>query len=111
MTLDLLLLPLLACLVLAGIHAYLGLHVLARGVIFVDLALAQVAALGMTTALLAGHAPASDATYYYGLVFTAAGAAVLAVTRDAASRAPSGRRTSGGSSGHEAIIGIVYAVA
>jgi zinc/manganese transport system permease protein len=99
---DLLALPFLACLILAGIHAYLGLHVLARGVIFVDLALAQVAALGMTTALLAGHAPASDATYYYGLVFTAAGAAVLALTRAAASRA---------SSSHEAIIGIVYAVA
>jgi len=63
MTWELLLLPLLACLLLAGIHAYLGLHVLARGVIFVDLALAQVAALGMTAALLAGHAPESDAAY------------------------------------------------
>ena len=41
--------PLLACLVLTGIHVYLGLHVLARGVIFVDLALAQVAALGISS--------------------------------------------------------------
>src|SRR2546430_12221721 len=40
---------------------YLGLHVLARGVIFVDLALAQTAALGITVALLAGHAIQSDA--------------------------------------------------
>ena len=58
---DLLALPFLACLVLTGIHAYLGLHVLARGVIFVDLALAQVAALGITVGLLAGHAPGSAA--------------------------------------------------
>ena len=57
MTLELLGWPLAAALVLAGIHAWLGLHVLARGVIFVDLALAQVAALGATVALLAGHTP------------------------------------------------------
>src|SRR5262245_38801179 len=59
--LDLLALPFLACLILTGIHAYLGLHVLARGVIFVDLALAQVAALGLTLAVLAGHPIQSDA--------------------------------------------------
>ena len=53
--LDFLWLPFLACLVLTGIHVYLGLHVLARGVIFVDLALAQVAALGISVAFLAGH--------------------------------------------------------
>jgi zinc/manganese transport system permease protein len=105
MMLDLLLLPFLACLVLAGIHAYLGLHVLARGVIFVDLALAQVAALGMTVALLAGHAPDSDAAYAWALVFTVLGAAVFALTRrmpgdDAGAPVP-----------QEAIIGIVYAVA
>jgi zinc/manganese transport system permease protein len=88
--------PFLACLVLAGMHAYLGLHVLARGVIFVDLALAQVAALGMTAGLLAGHGPLADATYYYGLAFTAAGAALFALTRE--------RR---GTVLQEAIIGIV----
>src|SRR5262245_29293611 len=103
MTLDLLLLPLLACLVLAGIHAYLGLHVLARGVIFVDLALAQVAALGMTAALLAGHAPESDAAYAWSVAFTVLGALVLALTR---------RRPGVGSAvPQEAIIGVVYAVA
>jgi len=91
--------PFLACLVLTGIHAYLGLHVLARGVIFVDLALAQVAALGMATALLAGYAPHHDATYYYALAFTAAGAAVFALTRERRGAVP-----------QEAIIGIVYAV-
>lgn len=97
---DLLAVPFLACLVLTGIHAYLGLHVLARGVIFVDLALAQVAALGVTAGLLAGHAPQSDAAYAWALGFTAGGAALLALT--------GGRR---GVVPQEAIIGIVYAVA
>jgi zinc/manganese transport system permease protein len=105
MMLDLLLLPFLACLVLAGIHAYLGLHVLARGVIFVDLALAQVAALGMTVALLAGHAPDSDAAYAWALVFTVIGAAMFALTR----RLPGD--TAEAAVPQEAIIGIVYAVA
>ena len=103
--LDLLLLPFLACVVLAGIHAYLGLHVLARGVIFVDLALAQLTALGMTVALLAGHAPESDAAYAWGLAFTLIGALILALTR----RAPGDGATA--AVPHEAIIGIVYAVA
>ena len=53
--LEFLLMPFLACLVLVGVHAYLGLHVLARGVIFVDIALAQIAALGSTVAFLAGY--------------------------------------------------------
>jgi zinc/manganese transport system permease protein len=86
MTWELLLLPFLACLLLAGIHAYLGLHVLARGVIFVDLALAQVAALGMTAALLAGHAPESDAAYAWALSFTVLGALLFALTRENATR-------------------------
>ena len=96
---DLLALPFLACLVLTGIHAYLGLHVLARGVIFVDLALAQVAALGLTVALLAGHPPSSDAAYWYALAFAVGGGLLFAVTR--VRRAPIPQ---------EAIIGIVYAV-
>jgi zinc/manganese transport system permease protein len=96
---DLLALPFLACLVLTGIHAYLGLHVLARGVIFVDLALAQVAALGITVALLAGHAPGSAAAYWYALVFAVGGGLLFALTR--VQRAPIPP---------EAIIGIVYAV-
>ncbi len=97
---ELLIVPFLACLVLTGIHAYLGLHVLARGVIFVDLALAQVAALGMTAGLLAGHAPQSDAAYGWALAFTGAGAALFALTADRRGVVP-----------QEAIIGIVYAVA
>jgi zinc/manganese transport system permease protein len=96
---ELLWAPLLACLVLTAIHVYLGLHVLARGVIFVDLALAQVAALGVTVAFLAGHPIQSDAAYGYALAFTLAGAALFAGSR--ARRAPVPQ---------EAIIGIVYAV-
>jgi zinc/manganese transport system permease protein len=105
MTVELLLLPFLACLVLAGIHAYLGLHVLARGVIFVDLALAQVAALGMTAALLAGHAPESDAAYAWAVAFTVVGALVFALTRQMRDRDMSPHVH------QEAVIGIVYAVA
>src|SRR5256712_5961580 len=97
--LDLLWLPFLACLMLTGIHVYLGLHVLARGVIFVDLALAQVAALGITVAFLAGHPIQSDAAYWYALAFTLGGAALFAASRTRRAPVP-----------QEAIIGIVYAV-
>jgi zinc/manganese transport system permease protein len=97
--LDVLAVPFLACLVLTGMHVYLGLHVLARGVIFVDLALAQVAALGITAAFLAGHAIQSPAAYWYALTFAVAGAAFLAASR-----------TRRGALPQEAIIGIVYVV-
>jgi zinc/manganese transport system permease protein len=97
--LEFLWVPFLACLVLTGIHAYLGLHVLARGVIFVDLALAQVAALGITVAFLAGHPIQSTAAYWYALVFTVGGALLFAVSRTRRPRIP-----------QEAVIGIVYAV-
>jgi len=91
--------PFLACLVLTGIHVYLGLHVLARGVIFVDLALAQVAALGITLAFLAGHPIQSEAAYWYALAFTVGGAILFSVSRIRRAPIP-----------QEAIIGIVYAV-
>jgi zinc/manganese transport system permease protein len=97
--LELLAVPFLACLVLTGIHVYLGLHVLARGVIFVDLALAQVAALGISVAVLAGHAIQSEAAYWYALAFTVGGAALFALSRVPRGPIP-----------QEAIIGIVYAV-
>ena len=96
---DLLWLPFLACLVLTGMHVYLGLHVLARGVIFVDLALAQMAALGVTAAFLAGHPVQSEAAYWYALVFAVGGAALFSLTRIRRAPIP-----------QEAIIGIVYAV-
>src|SRR5213593_1498750 len=91
--------PFVACLLLTAIHVYLGLHVLARGVIFVDLALAQVAALGVTIAFLAGHPIQSEAAYWYALVFTLGGAGLFAVSRTRRTPVP-----------QEAVIGIVYAV-
>lgn len=97
--LELLLWPLVAGLVLTGIHAYFGLHVLARGVIFVDLSLAQVAALGLAVAILAGHSAHSEAGYWYALAFAIAGAALFAAARPYETSLP-----------QEAIIGIVYAV-
>src|SRR5262245_59759528 len=102
MTADLLRLmwfPFLMCLVLTGIHAYLGFHVLAREVVFVDIALAQIAALGATLAFLLGHDLESWTSYGAALAATTAGALVLALTRSRE------RRVS-----QEAVIGIVYAV-
>ena len=96
--------PLAMCLVLTGIHGYLGIHVLGRKVIFVDLALAQIAALGSTVAVLLGYDPehAGDATtvYLFSLGFTFVGAAIFALTRMRHEKVP-----------QEAFIGIVYATA
>jgi zinc/manganese transport system permease protein len=98
--LTFLLLPFLTGLVLTGIHAYLGVHVVERGVIFVDLSLAQIAALGTTVAFLAGYDLHSGVSYFWSLGFTIVGAAIFALTRvHRETRIP-----------QEAIIGIVYAV-
>jgi zinc/manganese transport system permease protein len=91
--------PFLMCLVLTGLHAYLGLHVIAREVVFVDIALAQIAALGSTAAFLAGFDLESWVSYLSGLGATLVGALVLALTRTRE------RRVS-----QEAVIGVVYAV-
>ncbi|MGA2679764.1 MAG: metal ABC transporter permease [Sedimentisphaerales bacterium] len=97
--LELLLLPFVACLILTGIHCYLGIHIVSRGVIFVDLALAQVAALGSTVALLAGYELHSTEAYLIALGFTFVGAGLFALGRVRDESVP-----------QEAIIGIVYAV-
>ena len=78
---QILLWPALACLVLTGIHAYLGLHVVERGVIFVDLSLAQVASLGTTIALLLGFDMHTRTAYFVSLGFTLLGAAVFSIVR------------------------------
>jgi len=96
---ELLALPALACAALVAIHAYFGLHVLKRQVIFVDLALAQVAALGATAAFLLGYLPQSLAAHAYSLGFTLVAAAVLASTRTWSGRVP-----------QEAQIGVIYVV-
>lgn len=93
--------PAIACLLLPGILVYLGLHIVRREVIFVDLALAQVATLGTCLALLLGHEAHDVQTYFWSFGFTLVGAALFALTR---------------SKNHqqvpqEALIGIVYVVA
>jgi zinc/manganese transport system permease protein len=98
--LSFLILPFLASLILTGIHAYLGVHVVERGVIFVDLALAQIAALGATIAILAGMDPHGRGAYWCSLAFTFLGAAIFALVRKRKGRIPL-----------EAFIGITYAVA
>ena len=95
--------PFAASLILTGIHAYLGVHVVERGVIFVDLSLAQIAALGATIALLmpvSGGDPHAPVVYWISLAFTFIGAAVFALVRVQRARIP-----------QEAVIGICYAVA
>jgi len=74
-------LPLAAAIVFTGIHTWLGLQVLRRNVVFADLALAQVSALGATVAVVAGHAVQSAAGYAYTLIFTAVGALLLTTSR------------------------------
>jgi len=94
--------PFVACMVFVAMLGYLGVHIIARGVIFVDLALAQMAALGGTTALLLGLEGQSPGGYAFAFGFATLGALVFALTRTTAGkpRVP-----------HEAIIGIVYVVA
>jgi len=96
---DLMSWPLLAAVVLTGIHVYLGLHVVTRGVIFVDLALAQIAALGMAIGVLLGWEVGSLPIYILALGFTFLGAALFAYTRIFTQKVS-----------QEAIIGITYAV-
>ena len=92
--------PFFMCLILAGIHCYLGLHVLARGVIFVDLSLAQVAALGATVAVVLGFEHHSAGAYFVSLGATFIAAALFALARRHEHRFS-----------QEAIIGITYALA
>src|SRR5215470_1175503 len=98
--LQFLILPFLASLIITGIHAYLGVHVVERGVIFVDLALAQIAALGATIAILVGVDPHGEGAYWMSLGFTFIGALIFALVRSRRKRIPV-----------EAFIGITYAVA
>jgi zinc/manganese transport system permease protein len=92
--------PFAASLVLAAILGYLGLHVLLRKVIFVDLALAQIAAMGTVVAFFFGHQPGGLASFSFSLGATVLGAAIFSWTRARRERVP-----------QEAIIGITYVVA
>lgn len=93
-------LPSAAALMLVATHTYLGLHVISRNVFFVDLALAQIAALGSTVAFLYGFGPGDSTTYYVSLAFAVGGAWFFSVARLPDNRVP-----------EEAIIGLTFAVA
>lgn len=100
--LQLMIAPLVTCMVLVAMLGYLGIHIIAREVIFVDLSLAQMAALGSTSALLFGVLPQSGLGYVFSFAFTLLGAFIFAMTRTKREfrRVP-----------QEAIIGIVFVVA
>ena len=91
--------PLLACLLLPGLLVYLGLHIVQREIIFVDLALAQVAALGTCFGILMHYEANSWESYVLSLGFTFVGAGIFTLTRTKSHRVP-----------QEALIGIVYVV-
>ena len=98
--LELILAPLAVGLVIVAMNAYFGLHIIRRGVIFVDLAFAQIAALGSTVGLLFGIHMESPASWALTFAFTVVGAAIFSLTRMEESIVP-----------QEAIIGIAYVVA
>jgi len=91
--------PIVMALILVAMHSYLGFHVVKRGVIFVDIALAQMAALGVAVALLLGGEVGTDRTWAVALMSTFAGALLISSTRSRLERVP-----------QEAYIGIIYAV-
>jgi zinc/manganese transport system permease protein len=92
--------PIVASLIIAGIHAYLGLHVVERGVIFVDLSLAQIASLGAAIAVWQGSDPHDPVVYWMSLGFTLIGALIFSMVKAQKAKIP-----------QEAFIGISYAVA
>lgn len=93
--------PLIACLLLPGILVYYGLHIIRREVIFVDLALAQVATLGTCVCLFLGHEADDPHNYFWSLGFTLVGALVFTFTRPSRSAGVP----------QEALIGVIYVVA
>ncbi|MFH1071715.1 MAG: metal ABC transporter permease [Candidatus Glassbacteria bacterium] len=94
---EFLLPPLVASVILVGIHGYFGLHVLSRGVIFVDISMAQIAALGTLVGMLAGANPHGGLSYVFSLGFVLLAAAVFSLVDLQGRQIPK-----------EAIIGIVY---
>jgi zinc/manganese transport system permease protein len=92
--------PIMACVLLPWLLVYLGLHVVQRGIIFIDIAMAQMASLGICIAVLVGFEPEDLMAYVIGLAVTLVGAAIFSMTGKRASQVP-----------QEAIIGIAYVVA
>ena len=92
--------PFAACLVLVGLHAYFGIHVIERRILFVDLAVAQFAALGAVVGIVFGHHPGEPGSTVFSIVFAVMAAALFAMTRVRLEKLP-----------QEAIIGITFVVA
>jgi zinc/manganese transport system permease protein len=97
---DVMFWPIAACVLLPWLLVYLGLHVVQRGIIFIDIAMAQMASLGICVAVLVGYEPESATAYVLGLGVTLIGAAIFSLTGKRETRVP-----------EEAIIGIAYVVA
>jgi zinc/manganese transport system permease protein len=92
--------PIVACVLLPWLLVYLGLHVVQRGIIFIDIAMAQMASMGICVAVLFHLDLESPVTFAIALGFTLAGAAIFSVTGKRTSQVP-----------QEAVIGIAYVVA
>ena len=92
--------PFVATVAIVAIHVYLGIHVIEREVIFVDLALAQIAALGSIVAFVIEPGGPVSHVYTWSILFVIIGAAIFSVTRVRDQRIP-----------QEAIIGIAYVFA
>jgi zinc/manganese transport system permease protein len=92
--------PCAACILLPWLLVYLGLHVVQRGIIFIDIAMAQMASLGICLGVLLNYEPESPMSYVLGLGMTLLGAAIFSISAKRASQVP-----------QEAIIGITYVVA
>src|SRR3954454_20818870 len=92
--------PCAACVLLPWLLVYLGLHVVQRGIIFIDIAMAQMASLGICVGVLLGYDPESVMSYVLGLGVTLVGAAIFSMSAKRSSQVP-----------QEAIIGIAYVVA
>src|ERR1039457_2592420 len=92
--------PIVACVLLPWLLVYLGLHVVQRGIIFIDIAMAQMASLGICVAVLLHLDLESWTTFAIAFGFTLVGAAIFSVTGKRTSQIP-----------QEAVIGISYVVA
>src|SRR5947209_13761523 len=97
---DVMFWPIMACVLLPWLLVYLGLHVVQRGIIFIDIAMAQMASLGICVAVLIGFEPEDWRTFVIALGVTLIGAALFSMTGKRTVRVP-----------QEAIIGIAYVVA
>ena len=96
-TIKFLIPPFIASFIIVGMHAYLGIHVIKRGIIFVDLAFAQLAALGAIVSLFWGLSTKSTYNYLLSFGFILIGSIIFSFVKSKNKQIPK-----------EAIIGIVY---